>query len=76
MTHDQDILAEWKQAAGVEAGLRREFAARIDVLESALHEAKNYVKRNHKSKGAWWDDPRAYEMITKIIEPALQQAKS
>jgi hypothetical protein len=29
-------MAEWKQAASVEAGLRREFAARIAELEGAL----------------------------------------
>jgi len=30
-------LDEWKQAASVEAGLRREFKDRADKLEAALH---------------------------------------
>jgi hypothetical protein len=29
-------LAEWKQAASVDAGLRREFSARVEELEAAL----------------------------------------
>lgn len=34
---------EWKQAAGVEASLRREFSAEAEKLRAALTEAMHYV---------------------------------
>ena len=35
-------LDEWKQAASVEAGLRREFKAEADRLRAALEEIANH----------------------------------
>jgi hypothetical protein len=35
---------EWRQAAGVEAGLRREFLATIEKLQAGLNEEEAYLQ--------------------------------
>ena len=66
---EPDTLEDWKQAAQVEAGIRREFHAASRRLRAALSEENltkvytmargNYIK--HTFDGDWGDAPHDYE---------------
>lgn len=43
----------------------------MNALREALEAARDHIKLNHKAT-AWHNDPAAWEIITKVIEPALK----
>jgi hypothetical protein len=43
----EEEVAEWKQAASVEAGLRREFATQVEGLRTALQKISNTYAGTH-----------------------------
>lgn len=52
MSEKDRELAEWKQAAGVEAGLRREFLARAEKAEAELRATLKAVLHHFGPEGA------------------------
>lgn len=42
-------------------------------LENALEEAIGYIKLNGHKTGVWFNDPHCYNIITKVLEPALKK---
>lgn len=43
---------------------------------AALQAAEQYIKRNHRANGGWWNDPAAWKIITETIEPTLKAAQA
>lgn len=45
----------------------------MNDLVKALEAAREHIRLNHKST-AWFNDREAWEIITKVIDPALKKA--
>ena len=73
---ERDELAEWKQAAGVEANVRREFLARAEAAEEELAEGHLALDRVGALKEDHGDALTIAERVVALIEPPASAAVS
>jgi len=76
-----DVISEWVGetdrdhllAAAREAIKVVQSSAVSASLRDALEKASRYIKLNGHHSGSWHNDPGAWNIITKVIEPVLAQ---